>query len=441
MGERELISYDSGDDCDHEIHMQTQPQHPVFTRAQALFSTQGRRRMAVVALTTVFFSLYTVGTDVVFPLWATKELQLTAGNWADLRSLRMIGILAGVLVLGPFSDRFGQRLLGALSMLGVAGIMVALCFGPARTIYLTMPIFGALVSTAFVNLNTLTQGISTARQGLANTIYRSIGAAVSIVAPVLATWLSLVWGGYRPVFLLFAGTLVVSAIILWFYPKEHVPPPLGSTKEELARLAGTYLSALREKPLMGFIFVSQIWGNLLAAVGTFAAIYFTKMLGQTDQQFGQLSAAVGIAALLGTMAAGFFLDRVSLRAMHAAVGIAAAVSTVLMGLTAWLPVEARLPVAAAGIILFVPLSTMLIAPTSMWISRAAGECSQTAAFSLHKLATAAILAVTTLALGKLEPLLGIQTLFLIGGGLSGLSALAFLLLKEPPKPGIVKGSL
>ncbi len=385
--------------------------------------------MAVVAFTTVFFSLFAVGADVVFPLWATTELGLTAGDWADLRALRMIGILAGVIILGPFSDRFGQRLLGALSMLGVAVIMAALCYGPGRTIYLIMPVFGALVSTAFVNMNTLTQGVSHTRQGLANTIYRSVGTAAGITAPVLATWLSLVWGGYRPVFLVFAAALVVSAAILWFYPKEHVPPPLGSAKAELARLAGTYLSGLREKPLVAFIVVSQLWGNLLAGVGTFAAIYFTRELGQTDQQFGQLSAVVGIAALIGTMAAGFVLDRVSLRALHVGVGLAAAGSAILIGLVP------RLPMATIGLLLFVPLTTLLIGPTSMWISRAAGQCTQTAAFSLHKVATAGLLALTTLLLGLLEPLLGIRLLMLTGGLLAALSALGFLLLKEPPRPG------
>jgi MFS family permease len=409
--------------------MDTQPLHPVFARARGLLSTQGRRRMAVVALTTVFFSIFSVGADVVFPLWVTQELHLSEGNWAELRSLRMVGILAGVLLLGPFSDRFGQRLLGALSMLGVAAILVALCFGPERTIWIIMPVFGALVSTAFVNLNTLTQGISNTRQGLANTIYRSIGAAASIGAPVAATWLCMVWGGYRPVFLVFAVALVVSAVILWFYPKEETPQPLGHIGQELRRLAETYLSAARERPLMAFIIVSQVWGNLLAAVGTFAAIYFTKELHLTDLQFGTLVAVAGVSTLLGTVATGLFLDRVSLRAMHAVVGLAAAASVILMGLAPWLPL------AVAGLILFGPLATMLIAPTSMWISREAGRSSQTAAFSIHKVATAGLLAVTTVALGKLEGVLGIRLLFLFGGILAAISALGFLLLREPPRPG------
>ncbi|HOF89361.1 MAG TPA: MFS transporter, partial [Armatimonadota bacterium] len=366
------------------------PQHPVFTRAQALLSTQGRRRMAVVALTTAFFSLFTVGTEVVLPLWATTELGLTASDWADLRALRIIGILAGIIILGPFSDRFGQRLLGALSMLGVAVIMVALCCGPERTIYFIMPVFGGLVSTVFLNMNTLTQAISAARQGLANTIYRGVATAAGIAAPVVATWLSLVWGGYRPVFLVFAAALVVAAAILWFYPKEHVPPPLGSVKAELARLANTYLSGLRERPLVTFVFLSQLWSNLMAGVGTFAAIYFTRELGQTHQQFGQLSAVAGVAALLGTLAAGFVLDRVSLRVLHVGVGLAAAFSAILIGLLPWLPT------AVIGLVLFVPLTTLLIAPTSMWVSRAAGQCTQTAAFSLHKSAAAGLLTLSTL---------------------------------------------
>jgi MFS family permease len=435
------------------------PLHPVFARAQALLSTQGRQRMAVVVCSTLFFSFFSVGLDIVLPLWVTGALGLTAADWASLRMLRMVGILVGVILLGPLSDRFGQRVIGAVSMVGVATILVGLCYGTNRTLWLTMPVLGALISTAFVNLNTLTQGVSAARQGLANTIYRSVGVATSIGAPVAATGLATVWGGYRPVFLSFAAALLVAAVILWFYPNETTPPPLGGLGAELRRLWRAYLPAFRERPLIAFLLVSQLWGNLLAGVGLFVAIRFVRELlpahvrhphpidlaagqawlrllphdpaRQGDLWFGALGTVGGIVTLLGVLLLGLRLDRLSLRRTHMVLGLLASLCAAGMGLT-----DSVLLTAAAAV-LFIAFTTMLIAPTSMWTSRAAGAASQTAAFTVQKVSTAGMLAVTTALLGWLEPHVGIRALMLYGGLASLTLSFAYLMLAEPPKLGTI----
>ncbi len=406
---------------------------PLLTRAPALLATPGRQRLAVVAGAAAFFSLFFIGVEVVLPLWATgAELRLSNTEWAHLRMTRMIGIFVGVILLGPLSDRFGQRVVGALAMLGVSGLLVALCFGPPATIWYATPVFGALVSTAFVNMNTLTQGVSSRRQGVANTVYRGIGAAAAVAAPFLVTSLAAQWGGYRPVFLALAGTLVVAAAILWFYPGEDTPPPLRGLGAEVRRMGAGYLTALREAPLLKVIAVTQVWNAALTAVGAFAAIRFTRELGQTEQWFGALGSLGGLVTLAGLLGAGFFLDRVSLRKMHGCTGLLCAAGVVAMGL------GEGLGAAVAGFLAFGLLSSVLVGPTSMWVSRAAGAGTQTAAFTLHKLSTAAVLAVAMWLLGMLEGMIGIRLLFLYSGLAGAAISLLFFALPEPPRPGARK---
>lgn len=382
--------------------------------------------MAVLAVSAALFSMFTVGIDIILPLWTTHDLQLTAGQWAQLRALRFFGVVGGVIVLGALSDRFGQRLLGALSMLGTVVLLVWLRFS-AASIWVIMPILGALVSTSFVNFNTLIQQVSARRQGVANSIYRGIGAATVIVAPVIATRLGAAWGGYPPVFLVFAVILVVAALVLFLYPGEEVPPSLGNLRAEVERLWSGYITACRQRPLMIFILLSLLWGNLLAGVGAFIAIRLTRELGQSDEWFGTVSAIGGAAALCATIVVGIVLDRLSLRKLHGVVGCLCGLCSVLMGVSdsAWL--------TAVAVILFSAVSTLLFGPSSMWVSRAAGEGTQVAAFSVHKILSALTVAFAMAALGWLEHLVGIRAIFLFGGLASLLTALGFFLLAEPPQ--------
>lgn len=401
--------------------------HPLLIHLSPLLATQARRRMVVLAASAVLFLGVFSGMEVLLPLWATRELGMSAGEWAQLRSLRMGGITVGVVVLGALSDRFGQRMLAAWSMFAVALLIVLMALGGKGAVWLAMPLFGACFSTGMVNMNTLIQQVSERRQGVANTIYRSIGAATGIVAPVLVTGLALVWHGYPSVMLLGAGLIVIAGLVMLRYPGEATAPPLGALRMEIARLWAAYRTALRQRELLRFFFVSMTWGNLLAGIGAFVAIRYTAQLHTSDPYFGLVNAAGGLAALLATVAAGFFLDRVSLRRLHGVGGLVASLCSVVMGLTD------AVSVTTVALVLFSALASMLIAPTSMWVSRAAGAGTQIAAFSVHKVTSALYLGLTMVLLSWLEGQIGIRAIFFWGGITSAIVAMAFFLLPEPPR--------
>jgi hypothetical protein len=77
-------------------------------------------------------------------------------------------------------------------------------------------------------------------------------------------------------------------------------------------------------------------------------------------------------------------------------------------------------------------------PSSLWVSRLAGDASQTTVFTVYKLFQAGGVAMIMVVLGLLEPYTGMATLFWCGG-LLGLP-LAWLMWRLPEPAGVNGGS-
>ncbi len=394
---------------------------------------EGRRRLTALAAAGFLTAFGMGAADVIMPLWATRELAMSAADWANVRSLRFAGVLVGVIVFGALADRLGQRR-SAVGMLLALGAVTALFGLNSRlALWLLMPLLGALASTVYVNLNTLTQQVSAARQGEANTVYRSVGAAAGIVAPTAATTLAAVWGGYPAVFLALGPVLGLAAWILLGYPACEPLRPLGHSVAEVRLLLRGYAVAWREKPLMRFIHLTSLWNSALGGVGAFAAIRLTRQLGMHDRVFGWVSTAVGAGTLGLLLVAGRHLDRVSLRRFHVAVGAVASLGALVMGC------GDSLVLTGVGMGVALALLVLLVGPSSMWVSRCAGGATQGAAFAVHKVVIAFYVSAAMFLFGLLERRIGIRASLLIGGGLGLLTSFAFLLLPEPPRPAGPRG--
>lgn len=381
--------------------------------------------MTILAVTGALMSFACSGYDFLCPLWIVEDLHYAKSQWAQMRSLRFAGVTIGVIFLGALSDRFGQRRIAAWCLFGMAAILLLLGCGWSQGIWYTMPFYGAFASTMFVNLNALTQIVSAQRQGLANTIYRGVNAATAVLAPFAVTFLRGAWHGYLWVLLTLALLFVISGLVLLLHPNDVAPRALAPLRRELAQLWSGYRVALRQRALVRYIHISQIWGNVMIGVSTFAALRFLE-LGRSAPEIGVIGTAAGVMALAATIAIGFILDRVSLRRVHIVIGIASGLASLLMGLgnNLWLTIFAY--------ILFVALTNMLLSPISMWVSRAAGESTLTAAFSLHKVLAAFYVTAATMLAGYLEQWVGMRMVFFTGGALGIALACCYLLLPEPP---------
>ena len=397
---------------------------PIGRLLRPLTATVSRRRMTAIAASSFFFFVFFTGFEVVMPLWVTGGLGYTASEWALMRSLRMIGLLAAGLVLGVVSDRYGQKLVGGLSMVGAGLLLGLVAVRPDRLLWTVMPFLGAMTSTCFVNFNTLTQLISRRRQGVANTVYRSIGKIAAIGAPIAVTTLAVLWGGYRPVLLLLSGVILVGGAVLFLYPGEATVSTVTGPLTPVSAWRG-YAAAFRERELVSFLNVSILWTATAAAVGTFAAIRFTKELGMTGQEFGALSSLGNVVGLAAMMAAGAFFDRFPVRMVYASCAVAAGCFSLALGAS-----DSR-ALSSVAYVCHSATEGIIVIPMSIWISRAAGRVSQVMAFSAHKILQGIYIPLGMVLLGVLERPFGMRALLAWGGGLGVFLGLGILKLAEP----------
>jgi len=385
--------------------------------------------MAVIIATSIAFYFFAAGLDVLLPLWATGRLGLTAGDWANLRSLRFVGALIGTILLGAGADRFGQRIVAIVVMLAAAITTALLCLPHAALLWMLMPVLGALISTSFVSLNTLTQDVSATRQGRANALDRSVGAGIAAPAPALVTWISRSPAGYAGAFLVIASCVAVAALCMRAYPVTAAPAPFAGWRQEWRSLLRVYHAPLHNRDLMRMIVLSLVLHAFLSAPATFMVVRFSLQLGQNDQQIGALCSIAALCAFAATATSGLWLDRVPLRLVTAAGSITAALCGLILGLTD------RVWLSAAAFAANTALVTMLFSPLSMWLSRTAGADARAGAFAVHKMVGTSALAIAALAFAGLERAWGIRPVLLLCGAVSLVLATGFLRLPEPPPGG------
>ncbi len=367
-----------------------------------------RRRMSALATSTGLFILVESGFRVIGPLWATQDLGLGNAEWAWLRSAGEFGGFASILALGILSERLGSRWMSVIALLGSGLALAGLASG--RATFWLMTLFGAFSSIIYVSFNTLAQRVSARRQGLANSVYRAAGAAAAIVAPAVATRAADSFGAYAPVLVAAAIVLAGAGIAIVFYLDPETAPRRTPT---FAESFATYRRCFRLRPLLTFIAITRGFGVAVAAVGTFAALRFTRELGLGDLAFGALCSIVAIGNLLALVASGWLMDRLRPSRALAFAWIGCGLGAIAMGLSD------SLALAIAGFALFTQLQSLCSVPLSLWSSRIAataeGGPGETAVFTVQKVFQSGVTMLAMALLGVLEPLVGMGTLMWCGG--------------------------
>jgi hypothetical protein len=364
------------------------------------------------------------GMVVILPLYATQTLGLNNAEFSRVLSLRMLGITFGVLLLGAISDRFGTRRLTGLSL--IAG---GLCFSvlgmvPLVGFLILIPLFSGFLSTAFVNLNHLTQLVDVQRQGMANTWYRASGTIAGIIAPIIMTQLfsQMMW-----VMAASGVLLVICGLLIRSYPMQENPSPFMGWGVEFRSMASQYRLALGQRHLMLFLHGSLIWAALSAVISTFAAIRLTHDLGTATVLYGN-SCALGSALSLGAiLLLGVWLDKLPIKSATMWLFMLSSFGVVALG------ISNNVSVAIIAFIVATVAGNAAVSPLSIWISRESGDAGMSLAFTVQKVLSAIYLAVATFTFGLLEPAIGIKSLFLWCGILSLVVLGAMMLLRNPPE--------
>ena len=381
-----------------------------------------RRRVFAVVVSAFVTGLAFTGLTVILPLYATEQLGLSNAQFARVLSLRMTGITVGVIFLGALSDRFGTRRFAALALVGGGLGLGLLGMVPVAGFLILIPVISGLLSTAFVNLNHLTQVADPARPGRSNTLYRASGTLAGILAPVVVTRLL----GYSAWVFAAGGLLLcLGGLALRGYPRDENHEPFQGWPAEARLIAGMYRSALGQPHLMRYIHLSLVWNGLTAAVTTFVAIRLTKELAALPALYGN-ACSIGFALTLGgILALGAVLDRSSVKWWTVGLSILGSLCLVGAGLTD------SAGLTAVCFVVYTIATGVMIAPLSMWIGREGERVGLSTAFSVHKVFAAAYLAVATFGFGFLEPVVGIRTLFLICGLLTVPVLVLMARLREP----------
>jgi predicted MFS family arabinose efflux permease len=370
-----------------------------------------RRRLFSISVSSLMLTLSNTAWDVLGPLWASGELHLEVATWASIRSIRFAGTFFGTFIIAVAANAWGPKAVGIVAFL-VAGISLAfIAAGGDGAIYAAIPFFGAAISAVYVSLNIGIQLVGRHLQVKANSLYRSVAAAVAIVAPILATTLAGQFG-YRTTFFIFALLLATGALCLTWHPSTATNPSRAS-------LVGGFAKILRRPGLLRFLAIEQGFGLATVGVGVFAALRLSRDFGSPDALVGAFMTLAALSTFLGTLASIRVQERLGIRKTLLLSFATIALSWIGFG------IAPSLAVSVTALVVGSFAGGLASAPVSYSVARLGGAGSEATTITFWKLVQALTTVVGMRACALLEPGLGMSGI-IIWGSLAAILPLALL---------------
>ncbi len=281
-------------------------------------ATKAQQNTALVMSTFAFTVCFAVWT--IFSIIGVK-IQADLGlSDAQLGLLVGTPILTGSLVrvlLGIWTDQIGGRVIFVLNMLFAAIATWLLSYATSYEMVLLAALGLGLSGGSFaVGVAYVSKWYPTSQQGTALGIFGAgnVGAAVTkLAAPFV-----MVAFGWPMVAQIWAGALVVTAVIFWFTTKDDPALVERRSQAKGIKAAGTLLKQL--EPLKNI----QVWRFALYyffVFGAFVALslwlprYLIGVYGLDIKMAGLLAAAFSIPASLFRVYGGYLSDRYGARAV------------------------------------------------------------------------------------------------------------------------------
>lgn len=319
--------------------------------ASRLFSVSNPREVWLITVAHGVNEFYSVALPPILPL-LVNDFSISYGEAGALLTVFFATYSIFQLPAGVLADRIGQRWLLAAGMVVLAvGILVAASAQGYWTLVVAEVIAGIGGSTYHPSgMSMISDLESGTTEGRAMGIHGLGGVVGTALAPALVGGLAAFFD-WRLALTVSAGVGIVYAVVFLvaFHPDGRStdapiesdggtdePTISGSTAESDGRLAG--LADLVSVPLEAWVAVLFLANLAIAteigAVRTFATSFFVEQAGTTAGVANAIFFVLLVGAGLSSLAAGSLADSMDRRTLGFG---ALAVSTVLLGLTAVVP--------------------------------------------------------------------------------------------------------
>lgn len=320
--------------------------------ASRLFSVSNPREVWLITVAHGVNEFYSVALPPILPL-LVNDFSISYGEAGALLTVFFATYSIFQLPAGVLADRIGQRWLLAAGMVVLAvGILVAASAQGYWTLVVAEVIAGIGGSTYHPSgMSMISDLESGTTEGRAMGIHGLGGVVGTALAPALVGGLAAFFD-WRLALTVSAGVGIVYAVVFLvaFHPDDRSatdarlesdggtdePTIAGSTAESDSRLAG--LADLVSVPLEAWVAVLFLANLAIAteigAVRTFATSFFVEQAGTTAGVANAIFFVLLVGAGLSSLAAGSLADSMDRRTLGFG---ALAVSTVLLGLTAVVP--------------------------------------------------------------------------------------------------------
>jgi DHA1 family bicyclomycin/chloramphenicol resistance-like MFS transporter len=367
-----------------------------------LHNPTGKKRMGLALLLSMLGILGPLNIDMYLPSFPAIVEDLNAHTSLVQMSLTacLIGLAAGQIVIGPWSDSQGRRkpLIISIFLFALSSLLCAL----APTIELL--IIGRFLQgfTAAGGVTLSKAVVSDVFTGREMTKFFALLMVINAVAPMAApiaggAILALPFAGWESIFY-FLGLLgiVMAVIIIFRLPEtlpeeERIPSSIGTSVRTMGSL-------LKTRPFIGYaLVVGMIHGGSFAYVSGTPFVY-QEIYGVSPQTFGVLFGINGIAMILGSYIIGKFGGLVSEhRLLQGAVLLATGATFLLLIMTL---VEG--PLASIVALIFIYMISVGMTFTSTFTLAMQGQGHRAGSAS-------AVVGMLPLVIGSLvSPLVGIN---------------------------------
>jgi predicted MFS family arabinose efflux permease len=266
------------------------------------------------AFTYFLSALLRAVTATLAPVFSA-ELGLRAADLGLLAGAYFLGFSCMQLPLGTALDRFGPRrtllVLLSVAVLGCAAFAIA---PGLPTLIAARVLIGAGVASCLMAPLTLYRRIFSAAAQLRANSWMLMTGSLGMVASTLPVQALLPHTGWRGLFWLVAGLLLLGMVIIrWLVPRDTLAgPPQAAGPQSYSGIV-RHPMFVRMAPL-GFF----LYGGMIAVQSLWAGPWLTRVAGQSPAMAAQGLFAINLSMLVAFLSWGLLMPRLVHRGFDAA---------------------------------------------------------------------------------------------------------------------------